>query len=75
MYRKGSGGNAGSLLTLESAAFGGGLLTPAETEIAAKIFIHDVLGRITPNFVNQIYYNKEYIYPPKIINIDYWNSN
>jgi hypothetical protein len=33
------------------------------------------INEITPNFVNQIYYNKEYIYPPKIINIDYWNSN
>ena len=33
------------------------------------------INEITPNFVNQIYYNKEYIYPPKTINIDYWNSN
>ena len=33
------------------------------------------INEITPNFVNQIYYNKKYIYPPKNINIDYWNSN
>ena len=41
VYRKGAG-NGNSSLTLESAAFGGGLLTPA----GAKLYVTDYLGSI-----------------------------
>ena len=42
VYRKSSGGNAGSSLTLESAAFGGGLMTPS----GAMLYVTDYLGSV-----------------------------
>ena len=42
VYRKSSGGNAGSSLTLESAAFGGGLMTPS----GAMFYVTDYLGSV-----------------------------
>ena len=42
VYRKRSGGNAGSSLTLESAAFGGGLMTPS----GAMFYVTDYLGSV-----------------------------
>ena len=42
VYRKSSGGNAGSSLTLESAAFGGGRLTPD----GALLYVTDYLGSV-----------------------------
>ena len=42
VYRKSFGGNAGSSLTLESAAFGGGLMTPS----GAMFYVTDYLGSI-----------------------------
>ena len=42
MYRKSSGGNAGSSLTLESAAFGGGLMTPS----GVMFYVTDYLGSV-----------------------------
>ena len=42
VYRKRSGSNAGSSLTLESAAFGGGLMTPS----GAMLYVTDYLGSV-----------------------------
>ena len=42
VYRKSSGSNAGSSLTLESAAFGGGLITPS----GAMFYVTDYLGSV-----------------------------
>ena len=42
VYRKSSGSNAGSSLTLESAAFGGGLMTPS----GAMFYVTDYLGSV-----------------------------
>ena len=42
VYRKSSGSNAGSSLTLESAAFGGGLMTPS----GAMLYVTDYLGSV-----------------------------
>ena len=42
VYRKRSGSNAGSSLTLESAAFGGGRLTPD----GAMFYVTDYLGSV-----------------------------
>ena len=42
VYRKSSGSNAGSSLTLESAAFGGGRLTPD----GAMLYVTDYLGSV-----------------------------
>ena len=42
VYRKSSGGNASSSLTLESAAFGGGLMTPS----GAMFYVTDYLGSV-----------------------------
>ena len=42
VYRKSSGSNAGSSLTLESAAFGGGRLTPR----GAMFYVTDYLGSV-----------------------------
>jgi len=42
VYRKRSGINAGSSLTLESAAFGGGLMTPS----GAMLYVTDYLGSV-----------------------------
>lgn len=42
MYRKSSGSNASSSLTLESAAFGGGLMTPS----GAMLYVTDYLGSV-----------------------------
>ena len=42
VYRKSSGGNASSSLTLESAAFGGGLMTPS----GAMLYVTDYLGSV-----------------------------
>ena len=42
VYRKSSGSNASSSLTLESAAFGGGLMTPS----GAMLYVTDYLGSV-----------------------------
>ncbi len=42
VYRKRSGSNASSSLTLESAAFGGGLMTPS----GAMFYVTDYLGSV-----------------------------
>ena len=42
VYRKSSGSNAGSSLTLESAAFGGGRMTPD----GALLYVTDYLGSV-----------------------------